>query len=130
VPIIAPHPHRSGTRKPSQLPKINPVKAPKPPRELSWAQRDRYRVRTMSERVNARLKDEFGANHLRVRGADKVMAHSGCGSACRLRNFNYSVKHQKTVAAKGSLQMGVSRSRSEAPVPATPASHLNENLRQ
>jgi len=29
----------------------------------------------MSERVNARLKDEFGASHLRVRGGAKVMAH-------------------------------------------------------
>jgi hypothetical protein len=71
VPIIAPHPRR-GTKKPSQLPKALPVElAP----ELTWAERDRYRERTMSERVNARLKDEFGANHLRVRGAAKVMAH-------------------------------------------------------
>jgi hypothetical protein len=29
----------------------------------------------MVERVNARLKDEFGASHLRVRGGAKVMAH-------------------------------------------------------
>jgi hypothetical protein len=29
----------------------------------------------MSERVNARLKDEFGASQIRVRGAAKVMAH-------------------------------------------------------
>ncbi len=29
----------------------------------------------MSERVNARLKDEFGAGHIRVRGPEKVMAH-------------------------------------------------------
>ena len=29
----------------------------------------------MSERVNARLMDEFGANQLRVRGAAKVIAH-------------------------------------------------------
>jgi hypothetical protein len=29
----------------------------------------------MVERVNARLKDEFGARHIRVRGAKKVMAH-------------------------------------------------------
>jgi hypothetical protein len=42
---------------------------------LSPAQRERYKTRTMSERVNARLKEEFGANHLRVRGAAKVMAH-------------------------------------------------------
>ena len=29
----------------------------------------------MSERVNARLKDEFGVRFVRVRGAAKVMAH-------------------------------------------------------
>jgi hypothetical protein len=71
VPIIAPH-GRRGTKKPSQLPKAFPV-VPTP--ELSPAQRERFKERTMIERVNARLKDEFGANHLRVRGAVKVMAH-------------------------------------------------------
>ena len=71
VPIIAPH-GRRGTKKPSQLPKVFPDK---PTPQLTWAQQDRYKERTMSERVNARLKDEFGASHLRVRGAAKVMAH-------------------------------------------------------
>jgi hypothetical protein len=71
VPIIAPH-GRRGTKKPSQMPKVFPV-VPTP--ELTWAQRDRFKERTMIERVNARLKDEFGGNHLRVRGAAKVMAH-------------------------------------------------------
>ena len=71
VPIIAPHPRR-GTKKSSQLPKVFPDK---PTPQLTWAQQDRYKTRTMSERVNARLKDEFGASHLRVRGAVKVMAH-------------------------------------------------------
>ena len=71
VPIIAPHPRR-GTKKPSALPKVFPVQATP---ELTWAQQDRFKERTMSERVNARLKDEFGASHLRVRGAAKVMAH-------------------------------------------------------
>ena len=47
----------------------------KPKRELSPAQRQRYKERVMVERVNARLKDEFGARHIRVRGAQKVMAH-------------------------------------------------------
>ena len=36
---------------------------------------EQYKERTMSERVNARLKDEFGASHIRARGAAKVMAH-------------------------------------------------------
>jgi Transposase DDE domain/Transposase domain (DUF772) len=71
VPIIAPHPRR-GTKKPSQMQKVFPDK---PTPELTWAQQERYKTRTMSERVNARLKDEFGASQIRVRGAAKVMAH-------------------------------------------------------
>src|SRR5271163_5125897 len=34
-----------------------------------------YDFRTMVERVNPRLKDEFGARFLRVRGAIKVKCH-------------------------------------------------------
>jgi hypothetical protein len=71
VPIIAPHPRR-GTKKPSQIQKVFPDK---PTPQLTWAQQERYKTRTMSERVNARLKDEFGASQIRVRGAAKVMAH-------------------------------------------------------
>jgi len=44
-------------------------------RELSWAQAQRYKERTMIERVNGRLKDEFGGRNVRVRGPAKVMAH-------------------------------------------------------
>ena len=47
----------------------------KPVRELTWAEADRYRERTLVERVNGRLKDEFGGRSIRVRGASKVMAH-------------------------------------------------------
>ena len=47
----------------------------KPTPQLTWAQQERFQTRTMSERVNARLKDEFGASQIRVRGAAKVMAH-------------------------------------------------------
>jgi hypothetical protein len=43
--------------------------------EFSWAEAERFRERTMVERVNGRLKDEFGAASIRVRGARKVMAH-------------------------------------------------------
>ena len=71
VPIIAPHPRR-GTKKPSQMPKVFPDR---PTPQLTWAEQDRYKERTMSERVNARLKDEFGGSQIRVRGAAKVMAH-------------------------------------------------------
>jgi len=70
-PIIAVH-SRRGTKKPSRMPKVFP---PKLAPELTWAQQERYKERTMSERVNARLKDEFGASHIRVRGPVKVMAH-------------------------------------------------------
>jgi hypothetical protein len=44
-------------------------------RELGWAEQERYKERTMVERANARLKDEFGGRNVRVRGAVKVMAH-------------------------------------------------------
>jgi hypothetical protein len=35
----------------------------------------RYKVRTHAERANSRLKDEFGAEHVRVRGHAKVHLH-------------------------------------------------------
>jgi hypothetical protein len=43
--------------------------------EMTWAEQDRFAERTMVERVFGRLKDEFGARVIRVRGASKVMAH-------------------------------------------------------
>ena len=67
VPIIDPH-TRGRRMKNTFLPG-------KPVRQLSWAQADRYRERTLVERVNGRLKDEFGGRFIRVRGASKVMAH-------------------------------------------------------
>ena len=71
VAIIATHPRR-GSKQPSQLPKVFPAElAP----EMTWAQKERFKERTMVERVYSRLKDEFGANQVRVRGAAKVMAH-------------------------------------------------------
>lgn len=39
------------------------------------AEEQRFQERTMVERVYSRLKDEFGARMVRVRGATKVMAH-------------------------------------------------------
>lgn len=39
------------------------------------AQEQRFGLRTMVERVYSRLKDEFGARFIRVRGAGKIMAH-------------------------------------------------------
>jgi hypothetical protein len=75
VPIVQPHPRRN-RKSNSALPKVFPDKrAP----ELTWAQQDRFKERTAAERVFARLKDEFGASSIRVRGATKVMAHLGFG---------------------------------------------------
>lgn len=65
VPIIDPHPRRG-----QELP-FQPSGAP----VLRPAQQHRYRERTMVERVNARIKDEFGGRTIRVRGHAKVMAH-------------------------------------------------------
>lgn len=42
---------------------------------LDPATRERFKVRTSAERVNSRLKDEFGGRHVRVRGHAKVHAH-------------------------------------------------------
>jgi len=43
--------------------------------EFCPAQAIRYNERTVAERSNARLKDEFGGRNLMVKGADKVMEH-------------------------------------------------------
>jgi hypothetical protein len=43
--------------------------------EFAPAEASRYHERTVAERSNARLKDEFGANHLMVKGGTKVMSH-------------------------------------------------------
>jgi Transposase DDE domain/Transposase domain (DUF772) len=42
---------------------------------FDYAEDVRYRERTTVERVNARLKDEFGGRSVRVRGNAKVMCH-------------------------------------------------------
>lgn len=39
------------------------------------AEEQRFQERTMVERVYSRLKDEFGARTVRVRGANQIMAH-------------------------------------------------------
>lgn len=44
-------------------------------RQFTWAEEERFRERSLIERVNGRLKDEFGGRFIRVRGAVKVMAH-------------------------------------------------------
>ena len=44
-------------------------------REFAPHEAERYKTRTVSERMNARLKDEFGGNNVWVRGPVKVMSH-------------------------------------------------------
>lgn len=45
--------------------------------KIEFAQHEaiRYNERTVAERINARLKDEFGARNVMVRGVAKVMSH-------------------------------------------------------
>ena len=43
--------------------------------EMDPAKKERYKVRTTSERANSRLKDSFGGRFVRVRGPQKVMTH-------------------------------------------------------
>jgi hypothetical protein len=51
----------------------NPRKGEK--REFAPHEAQRYKIRSGAERCNARLKDEFGARHVQVRGPAKVMCH-------------------------------------------------------
>ena len=43
--------------------------------EFAPHEAQRYKTRSGAERCNARLKDEFGARHVQVRGHAKVMFH-------------------------------------------------------
>jgi hypothetical protein len=67
VPIINPA-HRGRKTK-------NVIAQGKPQRQFSEAEEQRFEERTSVERVNARIKDEFGGRQIRVRGPVKVMAH-------------------------------------------------------
>ena len=44
-------------------------------REFAAHEAQRYKTRSSAQRCNARLKDEFGARHVQVRGHAKVMCH-------------------------------------------------------
>jgi len=57
------------------VPIIDPNSRKGEVRELAPAEKIRFRERSTVERVNSRLKDEFGGRMIRVRGAVKVMAH-------------------------------------------------------
>jgi len=71
IPIIDAHPRRDSAQK-------EELQAEAKRRKLlnfNYAEDVRYRERTTVERVNARLKDEFGGRMIRVRGNAKVMCH-------------------------------------------------------
>jgi hypothetical protein len=71
VPIIGANPRRDAARK-AESP------AEKKRRQLpvcETAEDVRFHERTTVERVNGRLKDEFGARMIRVRGNAQVMCH-------------------------------------------------------
>ena len=42
---------------------------------LVFPEEDRYAERSTAERLNGRLKDEFGGRYVRVRGYKKVLTH-------------------------------------------------------
>jgi hypothetical protein len=71
IPIIDAHPRRDSAQK-------EELQAEAKRRKLlnvNYTEDVRYRERTTVERVNARLKDEFGGRMIRVRGNAKVMCH-------------------------------------------------------
>jgi hypothetical protein len=51
-------------------------------REFLDFEAERYKGRSVSERSNARLKDEFGGRNIRVKGAVKVSCHLMIGIVC------------------------------------------------
>ena len=71
VPIIDAHPHGSPERKAE----LDAEEKRRRRLGLPAAEDLRYHERTTVERVNARLKDEFGGRSVRVRGHAKVMCH-------------------------------------------------------
>jgi transposase len=54
-------------------------RGPNDTRAFAPHEAQRYKERSTAERVNARLKDEFGGRMIRVRGPEKVMAHLSFG---------------------------------------------------
>jgi hypothetical protein len=71
IPIIDANPRRNAARKAELQAEAQRQKL----LNFIYAEDVRYRERTTVERVNARLKDEFGGRTVRVRGHAKVMCH-------------------------------------------------------
>ena len=64
------------------------------------AEQVRYHERTAGERVNGRLKDEFGGRHVRVRGAPKVCATACSACSHSLPTSSYAWSHNQCPAGK------------------------------
>jgi hypothetical protein len=71
IPIIDAHPRRDASQKAELQAEAKRQKL----LNYDYAEGVRYRERATVERVNARLKDEFGGRTIRVRGNTKVMCH-------------------------------------------------------
>jgi hypothetical protein len=71
IPIIDAHPRRDASQKAELQAEAKRQKL----LNYDYAEGVRYRECTTVERVNARLKDEFGGRTIRVRGNAKVMCH-------------------------------------------------------
>lgn len=71
VPIIDINPRRNAALKEELLDEARRQKKI----NLKDHQKVRYNERSNVERINGRLKDEFGGRHVRVKGPEKVMCH-------------------------------------------------------
>ena len=71
VPIIDSNPRRSAERKQEARREAAARRAI----GYEVPESRRYNERSTAERVNARIKDEFGGRHLRVRGHAKASCH-------------------------------------------------------
>ena len=71
VPIIDPNPRRDAHKKAELKREALARRSIGQLTPQAW----RYRERSTVERVNGRLKDEFGGRHVRVRGHAKVLCH-------------------------------------------------------
>jgi len=71
IPLIDKHPRRNSTLKKELKAETKRCRVA----GYQTAETIRYRERSTVERVNARLKDEFGGRVVRVRGHAKVMCH-------------------------------------------------------
>jgi hypothetical protein len=71
VPIVPEQPRRDAQKK-AELAAESKARSAI---NFQTSEQARYRNRTTAERVNARLKDEFGGRFVRVRGHLKVMCH-------------------------------------------------------